>query len=125
MAYMSQDHKAQIRAALKTIIPATWKWSLSVHRSTSIALTIASADIDLMDQVRDTPTVSPYHKHLSAIYTGAALEIMSQIAVALNIGNWDRSDMSQDVFNVGHYVDIRIGRSKDKPFVFTGATVEA
>ena len=47
MAYMNQEKKARIAAALKTVIPPTWKWSLGVRNHSTITLTIASAPVDL------------------------------------------------------------------------------
>src|SRR5690606_40972107 len=44
-------------------------------------------------------------------------DVMERIVAALNTGNWDRSDIQTDYFDVGHYVDLRIG-TWDKPFVY-------
>ena len=48
MAYMSQENKKSIAVNLKTVIPASWKWSLSVRHHSTLVLTIASAPIDLI-----------------------------------------------------------------------------
>jgi len=50
------------------------------------------------------------------------LQTMRAIIKALNLDNYDRSDSMTDYFDVGHYVNINIGRW-NKPFVFTGAKV--
>jgi hypothetical protein len=39
-----------------------------------------------------------------------ALDFMKEIFVAMNDGNWDKSDIQSDYFNVGWYVDVNIGK---------------
>jgi hypothetical protein len=52
-------------------------------------------------------------------------DVFEAIRDAMNTGNHDNSDITTDYFDVGHYVDIRIGRW-DKPFqVLAGAKVAA
>jgi hypothetical protein len=43
---------------------------------------------------------------------------------ALNCDNYDNSDSMTDYFDVGHYVDLNIGKW-DKPFVCTSVAVAA
>ena len=58
--------------------------------------------------------VNPYH--FQNHYDGVALEFMKEIFVAMNDGNWDKSDIQTDYFNVGWYVDVNIGKW-DKPYI--------
>lgn len=129
MAYMSQEHKAKIAAQLKAVMPAGWKYSLGVHHHSTIVLTIQSAPVDLLHAFPktdyfdpDTATyadVNPYHfrSHFS---DEKVANIFERIFRALNLDNYDRSDIQTDYFDVGHYVSVHIGRW-DKPFVYTGA----
>ena len=47
MAYITQENKKVIKAALDLIIPKTWKFSLSIDNHSTICLNIKSAPIDL------------------------------------------------------------------------------
>ena len=126
MAYMNQVKKQLIAAALKPVIPASWKWSLSVRSHMTICLTISSAPDDLLAMVqrvggeRARPAPLTYARlnthHPESFADGEMLETFRQIVAALNAGNHDRSDIMTDYFDVGHYVDLQLGRW-DRPFV--------
>lgn len=131
MAYMNQEKKAKIAAQLKLVVPKSWKYSLSVRNHSTICMTIASAPINLIeaylsrdcsDDVRESclrkmnADVNPYHWHKS--FEGDLLETFTKIFDALNIDNFDKSDIQSDYFHVGHYVDVELGKW-NKPFVVT------
>jgi len=136
MAYMDQDKKSKITQALKTVMPKGWKYSVRVINHSTIALTIASAPVDLIAElwkVRNTrlldwqiaqgeadkpqPTHADVnHYHLDGAFTGELLTTFEKIKGALNLDNHDRSDIQTDYFDVGHYVSIHLGRW-DKPFI--------
>lgn len=120
MAYMNQEKKAKIAAALKLVVPKSWKYSLSVHNHTTIIMTIKSAPVDLIAMcankhasVTDHLTINDLY--LERSYSGELLETFEKIVEALNIDNFDKSDIQTDYFYVGHYVDLNLGRW-NKPF---------
>ena len=121
MAYMNQEKKAEIRAALNAVVPKGWKFSLSVHHHSSITMTIKSAPVDLIaaggyESDRARGHVQINHYHLGLAFQGEILETMKKIVAALNTGNHDNSDAMTDYFDVGHYVHLNLGKW-DKPFV--------
>jgi hypothetical protein len=133
VAYVDQSKKAKIQAELKKAIPADWKWSLAVRHHSTIVLTIRSAPVDLVaayvaneDRMSSEVRASILRKqacNVNAYYwreyfTGELAETFSRIFAALNIDNHDRSDSQSDYFDVGHYVDVSIGRW-DKAFEVT------
>jgi hypothetical protein len=130
MAYMSQERKAKTAAAaLKTIVPAGWKWSLAVHNHSTIILTIQSAPVDLIAEVNRVGSSghrgwqASGHCHinecaLDAYVDGELLETFKEISAALNDGNHDRSDIQTDYFDVGWYTEIQLGRW-NRPFICT------
>lgn len=132
MAYMNQARKSIIAAALKNIIPAGWKYSLSVDNHCSIVLTIAAAPVDLLGMSlklanenqtdlispRDYFSVNPYY--LDRQFSGKTLALFNRINAAMNEGNHDNPDIRTDYFDVGWYTDINVGRW-DKPFICTAA----
>lgn len=128
MAYMNQQRKAIIAAALKKVIPAGWKYSLAVKHRSTIVLTISEAPVDLLAEVRgmvgdNLPAsrgnwgFNPYYLHNQL---DASLKLFESIKGAMNVGNHDRSDIQTDYFDVGWYITIQIGKW-DKPFVFKPA----
>lgn len=132
MAYVSQELKAKIATALKPLIPAGWKTTLSVHNHSTIVLTVWSAPVDLLAEIQRkqnarcefegrVPMSVGGCARVNEYYLDAqfdkSLEIFKKIKDALNIDNWDHSDSQADYFDVGWYVSIEIGRW-NKPFKF-------
>ena len=120
MAYMSQDQKKEIHANLKNIMPKDWKWSLKVRNHSTIVLTIRKAPINLLPKDCDDG-----YRDLNEYYIKDAYKdndklssIFSKIIDCLNLNNHDNSDVMTDYFDVGHYIDLRIGEW-NKPFVIS------
>ena len=138
MAYMSQERKAQISPAVKAILKKyKVKGSLSVRNHSTLSLTIKSGAIDFVENFIQTDAnvihgkkmsqdqidwirknqsvdVNPYwyHEHFS----GTAKQFLREVLTAMNDGNWDKSDIQTDYFDVGWYVDVNIGRW-NKPYI--------
>lgn len=129
MAYMNQEKKAAIAANLKKVVPAGWKYSLAVRNHSTIVMTITQAPFDLIrafpkseyfdPETATEVSVNPYH-YRSHIEDECVADVVGAILEALNTGNWDRSDVMTDYFDVGHYVDLRIGKW-DRPFKYVPA----
>lgn len=127
MAWVNKEKKAKIAAALKTAVPAGWKYSLAVRHHSTIVLTVYSAPFDLIRAYKKSDYLDPekathidvnqywYREHLN---DECVADVFEKIFSALNIDNHDRSDVMTDYFDVGHYVDFSIGRW-DRAFVVT------
>lgn len=127
MAYVNQEKKAKIAANLKKVVPAGWKYSLAVRHHMSIVMTISQAPFDLIGAFKANGQFNPKtttNLHVNQYHFRSHLEdecvadVFEAIFDALNTDNWNRSDIVSDYFDVGHYVDLQIGRW-DKPFVCT------
>lgn len=123
MAYMNQDKKAKIAAALKEVVPAGWKYSLAVDNHSTIAMTIQSAPFDLIGVFNDCEgktyvDVNPYH-YARHMHDECVIETFDQIFKCLNLDNFNDSDPMTDYYHVGHYVSLQIGKW-NKPFQVTG-----
>ena len=128
MAYMDQAKKAKIAAAVKEVMPAGWKYTLAVRHHSTIICTITQAPIDLLRAFKATDYFDPematelevnkYH-YRDRVDDPAVANAFGAILAALDTDNHDRSDSMTDYFDVGHYVELRIGRW-DKPFVTRG-----
>lgn len=133
MAYVDQAKKSRIPASLKQVMPKGWKYSLAVRNHSTVVLTITGAPFDILRAMRRSehrePTLLTYanvnHYHLDMVFEDDCVrEVFEKIVAALNTDNHDRSDITTDYFDVGHYVDIKVGRW-DKPFQVLRAEVAA
>lgn len=130
MAYMDQTRKRQIMAHVK---PVLQKYGMQgTLRSTmhGITLTLRAGPVDFIadmltvrarttrSRLRETYCldVNPYWYQTH--YCGDSLTFLTDALTALNVGNHDRSDISTDYFDVGWYVDVRVGTG-DRPYVVT------
>jgi hypothetical protein len=134
---MSQEKKAKIAPKIKAILAKyKVKGSLAVRNHSSLVLNLKSGSIDLIENYIDTDSktfhgnkmsqdqidyirskksmdVNPYW--FKEHFSGKSLDFLKEIFVAMNDGNWDKSDIQSDYFNVGWYVDVNIGKW-DKPY---------
>lgn len=125
MAYVDQAKKTRIASALRRVVPSGWKYSLSVRNHSTIVLTIQAAPFDLLGALAKSEHRNPAadgwasvnHHHLGEVFEDECVrDIFQAIVGALNTDNHDRSDSATDYFDVGHYLDVRIGRW-GRPFV--------
>ena len=138
MAYVNQEMKSKIAAAVKPILAKYGvKGSLSVRNHMAIVLTLKSGKIDFIGNSNRvcgnshyqvsrgfTPNTSGYdsvNKYwYQDHYDGAAKEFIAEAITALQSAGWyDRSDAMTDYFDTAYYIDINIGRW-DKPYVVEG-----
>lgn len=136
MAYMNQDKKRVIKAALDKIAkPYGIKYSLRVRNHSAIVCTITAAPIDfigncaavtghkfeLNGQRRDHMPVNPYwyQDHFS----GKPREIIGQLIEALKAADYyDNSEAMIDYFDTAYYFDLNIG-DYNRPFKLTAPSI--
>jgi len=132
MAYINQEKKAEIAPIIKAICKKFGvKASLAVGNHSTLVLNVKSGSIDFIGNfnktISDQPggfrngtpaegslQVNPYwfQEH----FDGKAKKFLKEVLEAMNNGNWDKSDIQSDYFNVGWYVDVNIGRW-NKPYI--------
>jgi len=132
MAYVSQEMKAKIAPAVKAICKKFGvKASLAVGNHSTLVLNVKSGSIDFIGNFNKTVSnqpggfrngtpaegslqVNPYwfQEH----FDGKAKKFLKEVLAEMNTGNWDKSDIQSDYFNVGWYVDVNIGRW-NKPYI--------
>lgn len=112
MAYMNQEKKAKISAAIKPVLKKYGlKATLSVHNHSSICVNIKSGPIDFGG---DRIQVNPYW--LDDHYSGDALKSLKEIKQALLAADYyDRSDAMTDYFDTAYYYHINVGKW-NKPY---------
>lgn len=150
MAYVNKEKKAKIKEALQQVMPKDWKWSLAVRNHSTAVLTISKAPIDLVAIFCDAADVynkvrvdiygEPVHttqrqresmnydvtkwdmqRMTEGLQNRYIAAIFDKIFDAMNTDNHDNSDIMTDYFDVGHYVDVQIGKW-DRPFINTSAS---
>lgn len=130
MAYMDQERKAKISAALKPVLAKYGvKGTLSVRNHSTIVLTVKSGRIDFIGNFTETVKnrsydcvaktdyidVNPYwfQNH----FTGSAKDFLTAAFAALKSAGWyDNSDAQVDYFDTAYYVDVNIGKW-NKPYI--------
>jgi len=136
VAYMNQERKVKIAAAVKPILAKYgMKGSLSVRNHSTIVLTLTSGKLDFIGDLQERTqcgyvrykidkskmrenyelSVNPYwyHEH----YSGQSLAFLSEVIPALKSADWyDESDAMIDYFNTAYYFDINVGKW-NKPYI--------
>jgi hypothetical protein len=132
MAYMNQETKAKIVAAVKPILKKYGiKASFGVRHHSTIVVNIKSGSIDFIGNFIETIRSQPGRDIESRIewvtkdqcldvnqywlpqqFNGKALECLEAIFEAIRTaGNWfDKSDAQTDYFNTAFYMDVNIGK---------------
>ena len=133
MAYMSQEKKAKIVAAVKPILKKYGiKGTFAVRNHSTICLNVKAGNIDFIENYIQTGQrmsedqvafirknksidVNPYW--FQDHFSGKAKSFLSEAFTAMkSAGNWyDRSDAQTDYFDTAYYVDVNIGSWK-KPY---------
>jgi hypothetical protein len=124
VAFMNQERKAALALEVAKVMPTNWKYTLRVQNHSTLVLTIRQADVDLIGEnlvcaSRPEPSScrSLNEYNLEGEYHDKLLKIFENIKGAMMVGNWDKSDIQSDHFDVGWYIDINIGEY-DSPFRF-------
>ena len=133
MAYVSQELKSKLSPAIKAVCKKYGiKASIAVRNHMTLCLNIKSGAIDFIGNSNRVcggdfyqvqrgfkpnttgyDQVNPYH--FQNHYDGDARAFLSEVLAVMNDGNWDKSDIQSDYFNVGWYVDVNIG-AWNKPY---------
>jgi hypothetical protein len=135
MAYMSQEKKKQIAAALKVAMKGTGiKYTLAVNHYSTLVMNIKSGPVDFIANAEAVAKSKPRPDHFGPYvrpksiqvntywyrdhFNGKSREILDKAIPVLNTGNHDNSDAQSDYFDVGWYVNVNIGQW-NKPYVVT------
>ena len=128
MAYMNQEIKGRISPKVKSVLyKYGMKGSLSIRNHMVLVLKINSGKLNIIDNWFDVVNNKSYDKpdHLSINhyyiqdhFSGKVREFLLELYSAMNDGNWNKSDIQVDYFDVGWYVDIHVG-THNKPYELT------
>ena len=129
MAYISQEKKKALEPKIKEINKKYGiKARLGIRHHSTLVLNITSGKIDFIKNYNETSrndrivetnidvNVYYYKDNFSA----EALDYLREVIDVMNTDNYNNSDIQTDYFNVGHYVDVNVGKW-DKPYEVTEA----
>jgi len=140
-ASLGSEQKKLIASKLKPVLAKYGvKGTLSVRNGSTISLSIVEGTIDFIGnaanvmatQVIDKPhyysvvknllkynEVQVNDRQITSQFSGNAKTALLAILKVLNINNYSKSDWTNDWVQVGHYININIGKI-DKPYKCTG-----
>ena len=135
MAYVSQELKAKLAPTNKAICKKyKVKASIAVRNHSTLCLNIKSGPIDFISNFNKiagekyanqpdrvfgkTGCLQINEYWYKEHFDGKALKFLSEVLPAMNVGNFDKSDVQSDYFHVGWYVDVNVGQW-NKPYEFT------
>ena len=127
MAYMNQEMKAKIVAAVKPVLKKYGvKGTFSVRNHSTIVLNVKSGKVDFINDYGNTPEarkdaekfgiqVNPYwfQEH----FNGDAYFFLKEVFDGMKSAGWyNNSDAQIDYFDTAYYYDVNIGNWK-QPYV--------
>jgi len=137
MAYVSQELKAKLAPSIRAVCKKHGiKASVAVRNHSTLVLNIKQGSIDFIENFIETDKAKSYYNymdenqiahirkdrsldvnpyHYRDHFSGRARKFLIEVMTIMNDGNWDKSDIQTDYFNVGWYVDVNIGRW-NKPY---------
>lgn len=132
MAYVSQDLKKSLAPKIKAVCKKYGvKATLAVRNHSTLVLNVSQGKIDFINNWNKivgsnswySRTFTPANDYLSVNtyhfkdqFDGRAKKFLEEVLAVMNSGNWDKSDIQTDYFNVGWYVDVNIGKW-NKPYI--------
>jgi len=121
MAYVSQELKSKLAPKIKAICKKYGvKASLAVRNHSTLVLNVKSGKIDFISDYGNSDDARKFGIQVNPYwykdhFVGKSKAFLSEVIPAMNDGNWDKSDIQTDYFNVGWYIDVNIGKW-NKPY---------
>jgi len=112
MAYMNQEKKKALAPLIKSICKKHGiKATIGVKDYSTLNLNVKSGSIDF-----GTDSVNEYWYEEHFADNPDALAFLSEVIPAMNVGNFDKSDIQTDYFHVGWYINVNLGKY-DTPYI--------
>ena len=121
MAYVSQELKSKLAPKIKAICKKYGvKASLAVRNHSTLVLNVKSGKIEFISDYGNSDDARKFGIQVNPYwykdhFVGKSKAFLSEVIPAMNDGNWDKSDIQTDYFNVGWYIDVNIGKW-NKPY---------
>ena len=117
MAYITQDEKKIIAAALKVALKdyPTIKYSLTIDNNMSISCRLTKGPKFFDPEGKGEISVNHHHIAHNFKHEPEAVKILTLINECLHIGHYDKSDIQSDYFDCAWYISMGIGKW-NKPY---------
>jgi len=132
MAYVSQEDKKGLAVGIKEVLKNYGvKGSISIQNYSTLVVKLSKGGLDIIgnynkvtdpEYVRNYIDVNTYW--IESHYSDDVKDFLVDLKAVMNgvdtaNENYDNSDVMTDYFDVGWYIDIRVG-AYDKPYEFIG-----
>lgn len=108
MAYVSQKIKAEIVTEVKKVLKKyNAKATFRVNNHSTLVCTIKSSPYDF-----NGATWVNHYWIESHFEDHPAKDFLVELRDAMNVLNWNNSDVQSDYFDVGYYISIKIDQNK-------------
>ena len=117
MAYISQTLKKELTPAIKAVLKKyDMKGTISIAHHSKLVVTLRSGS--MFKGLTDT-SVNYYHINSDKRFDEKEKSFLNELRNAMMVGNYDNSDPQSDYFDVGWYIEIKIG-NYEKDYIFQG-----
>lgn len=124
MAHVSQELKKELAPHIKAVLKKyRVQGTIAVSNHSTLVVNLKKGLVDFGQDNEDFH-YQVNHYHIESNHEGEAKNFLMELAAAMNVGNFDKSDIQSDYFHVGWYVSINIGQW-NKPYQCTDVTRKA
>ncbi len=117
MAYMDQEHKKELAPGIKAVLQKyAVKGTIAVRHHSTLIVNIRSGRVNFERErvVKNDQRGQPFNHQVNTHWiqdhwNGEALNFLTELKDAMNVGNFDKSDIQTDYFFVGWYTEINVG----------------
>jgi hypothetical protein len=135
MSYMNQEKKAELATGIKAVLKKYGvKGTIGVRHHSVLVVNLKGGKQDIIGnwfqnatkygstdrcgvEINRPEYLDVNHFWIDEHYTGEVKEFLTELKAAMNVGNYDNSDIQTDYFSVGWYIDINVGKW-NKPYEY-------
>ena len=135
MSYMNQEKKAELATGIKAVLKKYGvKGTIGVRHHSVLVVNLKGGKQDIIGnwfqnatkydstdrygvEINRPEYLDVNHFWIGEHYTGEVKEFLTELKGAMNVGNYDNSDIQSDYFSVGWYIDINVGKW-NKPYEY-------
>jgi len=123
MAFVSKEDKQKLAPGIKAVLKKYGvKGTIKVQHHMTLVVTLASGEVEFDNaSYRDINTY-----WVDTNYTGKTRDFLNELVEAMKGPDFfDHSDSMTDYFHRSHYIDIKLGRDRQRPYVCTAKELQA
>jgi len=139
MAYMSQENKKELAPAIKVVLKKyNMKGSIAVQNYSTLVVNLREGKLDIIKNYDENAKINreavgdfEESNHETTYlqvnqysidgyrpsYSGKVQSFLLELREAMMKGNYDNSDVMTDLFDVGFYISINVGKW-NKPYKY-------